>query len=284
MAAWSYLTAYSGVTLLLRPDAAPWRNLFEGHFLAVEIVGLVGLLRFTALFPKPLVEVPLELPGTLPRSLKPLHRASVWMLRPWSPAIVGAIVLAALWSLSVSRSAPLGDAGLSPFMDLVRFAAAGVVVINLRRSWTRADHAEAGRLTWLLVALILLTGVLLLLIGGNVLLAVTDWPEPGVAWRPLLVDAGLVGFLVSLSMSLLYDGRVDAIFAASRIGAIATVATLGLFLAAALEALFTGALQGLSVRTGVGTVLAFVILVAVHRGMLRSIERLLTRIPGLERA
>ena len=97
-------------------------------------------------------------------------------------------------------------------------------------------------------------------------------------------DAGLVGFLVSLSMSLLYDGRVDAVLAASRIGAIATVVTLGLFLAAALEALFTGALQGLSLRTGVGTLLAFVVVVAVHRGMLRSIERLLTRLPGLERA
>jgi hypothetical protein len=284
MAAWSYLTAYSGVTLLLMPDGAPWRNLFEGHFLAVEIVGLVGLLRFTALFPRPLVEAPLELPGTLPRSLRPLHRASVWMLRPWAPAIVGATVLALLWSLSASRGAPLGDAGLSPFMDLVRLAAAGVVVINSRRSWTRADPQEAGRLTWLLVALTLLTGVLLLLIGGNVLLAVTGWPEPEVAWRPLLIDAGLIGFLVSLSMSLLYDGRIDPILAASRIGATATVVTLGLFLAAALEALFTGALEGLSLRTGVGTLLAFVVVVAVHRGMLRSIERLLTRIPGPERA
>jgi hypothetical protein len=157
-------------------------------------------------------------------------------------------------------------------------------VVNLRRSWRRADRDDAGRLTWLLVALAFLTGAVLLLIGGNVLVAVTDWPEPRVAWRPLLIDAGLVAFLISVTMSVLYVGRVDAMLAATRIGSLATVITLGLFLAAGLEALFTEALTGLSFRTGVGTLLAFVIVVATHRGLLRSIERLFAQTPGLERA
>jgi hypothetical protein len=169
-------------------------------------------------------------------------------------------------------------------MDVFRFAAAALVVMNLRRSWSRADRADAGRLTWLLVALAFLTGVLLLLIGGNVLIAVTHWPEPEVAWRPILIDVGLVAFLISVTMSILYGGSLDATLAATRIGALATVVTLGLFLAAALEALFTGALGGLSFRTGVGTLLSFVIVVALHRGMLRSIERLFGQMPGLQRA
>jgi hypothetical protein len=284
LAAWSYLTAYSGVTLLLRPDPVAWRSLFEGHFLVVEILGLVGLLRFTALFPQPLADAPLELPATLPSALEPLHDASVWILKPWAPWVLGAGVLAVLWSLTASRGIPLGDAGLSPLMDLVRFVAAGLVVLNLRRSWGRADRADVGRMTWLLVALAFLTGALLLLIGGNVWIAVTGWPEPDVAWRPLLIDIGLVGFLVSLAMSVLYDGGLDAVIAASRIGAVATVVTLGLFLAAALEALFTGALAGFSLRAGVGTLLAFVVIVAMHRGMVRSLERLFAQMPGFERA
>jgi hypothetical protein len=198
--------------------------------------------------------------------------------------LVGGAVLLTLWSLTAGRGASLGDAGLSPLMDVVRFAAAGLVVINLRRSWSRATREQAARMTWLLVALAFLTGILLVLIGGNVLLAVTDWPEPNVAWRPLLIDVGLIGFLISLTMSVLYAGRLDAALAASRIGAIATVGTLGLFLAAALEALFTEALQGLSLRTGVGTLLAFVLVVAMHRGMLRSVEKVLVQMPGFERA
>jgi len=284
LGAWSYLTAYSGVTLLLRPASPVLRSAFEGHFLAVEMVGLVGLVSFTALFPKPLVETSLAPPAALPPSLKPLHAISVWMLKPWAPWLVAGVVLIVLWSLTASRGAPLGDAGLSPLMDFVRFAAAGLVVTNLRRSWRSATHDQAARLTWLLVALAFLTGVLLVLIGGNVLLAVTDWPEPDVAWRPLLVDVGLIGFLTSLTMSVLYAGRLDAALAASRIGAIATVGTLGLFLAAALEALFTEALEGLSLRTGVGTLLAFVLVVAMHRSMLRSIEKVLVQMPGFERA
>jgi len=281
LGAWSYLTAYSGVTLLLRPDVVSWRSLFEGHFLVVEILGLVGLLRFTALFPRPLAETPLELPPTLPPALAPLHAASVWILRSWAPWVCGAGVLALLWALTVSRGTPLGDAGLSPLMDLVRFVAAGLVVLNLRRSWARADRADAAKLTWLLVALAFLTGALLLLIGGNVWMAVTGWPEPEVAWRPLLVDVGLVGFMISMTMSVLYSGSLDAVLAATQIGAVATVITLGLFLAAALEALFTGALA--SLRTGAGTLLAFVIVVAMHRGMVRSLQRLLAQVPGLER-
>jgi hypothetical protein len=284
LGAWSYLTAYSGVTLLLRPASPGLRSAFEGHFLAVEIVGLIGLVSFTALFPKPLVETPLAPPATLPPGLRPLHAASVWMLKPWAPWLVGGVVLVTLWSLTVSRGMPLGDAGLSPLMDVVRFAAAGLVVINLRRSWRRATREQAARMTWLLVGLAFLTGILLVLIGGNVLLAVTDWPEPDVSWRPLLIDVGLVGFLISLTMSVMYAGRLDAALAASRIGAVATVGTLGLFLAAALEALFTDALQGLSLRTGVGTLLAFVLIVAMHRGMLRSVEKVLVQMPGFERA
>jgi hypothetical protein len=284
MGAWSYLTAYSGVTLLLQPTSPVLRSAFEAHFLAVEMIGLIGLVSFTALFPKPLVETPLAAPPTLPRSLEPVHDVSVWMLKPWAPWLVGGIVLIALWSLAASRGTSLGDAGLSPLMDVVRFAAAGLVVMNLRRSWSRATREQAARMTWLLVALAFLTGILLVLIGGNVLLAVTDWPEPDVAWRPLLIDVGLIGFLISVTMSIMYAGRLDAALAASRIGAIATVGTLGLFLAAALEALFTGALQGLSLRTGVGTLLAFVLVVAMHRGMLRSVEKVLVRMPGFERA
>lgn len=282
LGAWSYLTAYSGVTLLLRPDAGAWRAAFEAHFLAVEVVGLVGLLRFTALFPSPLADRSLEPPPTLPRALHPLHAFSVWLLGARAPWIAGIVVLGSLWGVTAGRGLAVGDAGLSRLMDVVRFMVAGLVVLNLRRSWGRASPEDAGRLAWLFIGLAFVTGALFLLIGGNILLAVTDWREPVMAWRPLLLDLGLVAFLVAVAMGILYRGRIDAAQAARKIGAFATVATLGLFLAAALEALFTGGALGGGdyLRTGVGTLIAFVVLVSTHGALVRSLERGLAHLMG----
>jgi len=56
--------------------------------------------------------------------------------------------------------------------------------------------------------------------------------------------------------------------------------TLGLFLAAALEALFAGGvLAAFSLRTGVGTVIAFVAIVSTFRALVRYLDRLLKQIP-----
>jgi hypothetical protein len=254
--------------------------LFEGHFLAVEVIGLVGLLRFTSLFPRSLAEQSLEVPPTLPPALHPFHTASVWMLEPLSPWIVGLVAVVILWGITAARGLGVADAGLSGLMDIFRFAAAGLVVLNLRRSWGRATGEEAGRLGWLAVALAVVTGALLLLVGGNVLMAVTDWPEPVFPWRPLLLDLGLAGFLAAAALGILYRGTLDATQASRRIGAFATTATFGLFLAAGLEALFTGGLAGFGLRTGVGTLLAFVIVVSTHRGLVRSLERAFAQLPG----
>jgi hypothetical protein len=279
LGAWSYLTAYSGVTLLLRSPGGT-RAIFDAHFLVVEVAGLVGLIRFASLFPRPLLDQPLPAPPDLPAALRPLHVASVWMLRPVSPWIVGAAVMVGLWILSSVRGTPIGDAGLDPVMDVVRFAGAGLVVLNLRRSWGRATGEDAGGLLWLLASLTFLIGTLLIFIGANVLMAVAEWPDPLVAWRPLLMDVGLVGFLCGLSVAVLYRGSIEPARAVRRIASFTSVATLGLFLAAGLEALFSGSvLAGFSLRTGVGTIVAFAIVLSTSRGLVRALDRGLSMLP-----
>ena len=279
LGAWSYLTAYSGVTLLLR-DPGGERMLFDAHFLAIEVAGLVGLIRFTALFPRPLTDGPLPAPATLPRALHPVHVATVWMLRPAAPWIVGGVVLVGLWLLMWMGGEPIGDAGLHPLMDLVRFAGAGLIVLNLRRSWGRATGEEADRLVWLLASLAFLIGTLLVFIGANVLVAVAGWPEPVLPWRPLLLDLGLLGFVVGLAAAVLYDGALDPLSTVRRIASFSTVAALALFLAAGLEALFSGSVvAGFALRTGVGTIIAFAIVLSTHRGLVRAIERTFSVIP-----
>jgi hypothetical protein len=279
LGAWSYLTAYSGVTLLLRSPGGT-RALFDAHFLIVEVAGLVGLIRFTSLFPRPLIDQSLSAPPNLPAALRPFHVASVWLLRPVSPWIAGAAVMVGLWILSAARDAPIGDAGLDPVMDVVRFAGAGLVVLNLRRSWAHATGEDAGRLLWLLASLTFLIGSLLLFIGANVLMAVAGWPEPLVPWRPLLMDVGLVGFLGGLALAVLYQGSIEPARVVRRIASFATVVTLGLFLAAGLEALFSGSvLAGFSPRTGVGTIIAFATVLSTSRGLVRALERGFSLLP-----
>lgn len=281
LGAWAYLLAYSGLTLLLRPSSPGlWRTLFEGHFLVVELLGLIGLVRFTALFPRRLLDYPLPAPPTLPPVLGPVHTVSVWMLKPFAPWLVSALLAVGLWSLEMAQGGTAADAVLHPAMDVFRVAMAGLVVLNLQRSWGRAEREGAARLAWLLVSLAALTGVLLLYIGANVLVSVTGWPEPDVAWRPLLVDVGVMGFMIALALSILYRGSRDPRPLARRMLASASVATLGLFLAAALEALFTGGiLAAFSLRTGVGTVIAFVAIVSTFRALVRYADQLLKQIP-----
>jgi hypothetical protein len=94
------------------------------------------------------------------------------------------------------------------------------------------------------------------------------------------VDIGVLAFLIALAMSVVYRGPIDPQKLGRRILSGAAVATVGLFLAAALEAVLSGGiLAGLSLRTGVGTVIAFATVVSTHRGLIRGLERVLQQIP-----
>jgi hypothetical protein len=275
--AWSYLMAYSGATLLFRPPAPGMRReVFEAHFLVVEVIGLVGLVRFTSIFPRELTEAELEPMPTLPRVFLPFHHASVLMRGARAPLVAAVVVLVMLWGWMLAAGRPLSDAGLSPAMDLVRFCAAGLVVMNLRRAWTCATEGDRDGLTWLLVALAVLLATLSVLIGGNMLVAVTGFPEPDVAWRPILLDLGLVGFLVAIALSVLDRGRSDPIRALHVTASAGAGVTIGLFLAAGLEAFFSGQLlSGISLRRGVGTALSFAVVLSTYRALQSFIGRLL---------
>lgn len=276
-ATWSYLMAYSGVTMLFRPaGAGPAREIFEAHFLVIEVLGLASLLRFTSIFPRSLSPDELRAIETLPRILVPFHDISVVMRRPTAPFLAGVGVLAVAWSWSAFFEGGIGNAGLSPLMDIARFCAAGLVVMNLRRAWTAATEGDRDALVWLAVALSVLFGSLALLIGGNVLVAVTGFPEPDVAWRPILLDIGLIGFLVAVALSVLSHGERDPARVARRVAGSAAVGTVGLFLAAGLEALFSGELlAAVALRSGVGTAVAFAVILSTHRGLARLVDRVM---------
>jgi len=276
---WAYLMAYSGVTMLLRPNPGLARDVFEGHFLLVEMIGLAGLLRFTALFPAALDPARIEPPPTLPPVLLPAHTVSVWMLRPAAPWVVGALLLVALWGGALATGGTVADAGLTFPMNAVRFVAAGLVVMNLRWAWGRTDDEGRERMLWLLVGLTLLLGSVTLMIGGKVLVAVAGFREPGVAWHPLVLDLGVIGFFAGMAFSILYRGPIQPLKVVRKVATVCSAIALGLFLAAGLEALLSGGiLLSLSIRTGVGSALAAATMVSTYRSFERFFDRIASKI------
>lgn len=277
LGAWSYLMAYSGMTMLLRP-AGPGlaREIFEAHFLVVEVLGLAALLRFTSIFPRPLGSDELRPAATLPAAFMPFHRFGVVMRARWAPWIAGGLVLAVLWGWTLTTGGALSDAGLSPLMDVIRFTAAGLVVANVHRAWAMATEGDRDALMWLAAALTMLLGSVAVLIGGNVLVAVTGFPEPDVAWRPILLDAGSVAFFIGLAMSVLHKGARDPARLTRKVTVATIVITCGLFIAAGLEAVLSGAmLASWALRPGVGSAVALAVVLSTYRGATRALERVL---------
>ena len=275
LGAWSYLLAYPGIVLLLRPDPGLTRGVFEAHFLLVEAFGLAGFVRFTTMFPRPLGRQDLTAASALPFWIRPAQGIRTWLVGPSAPWLAAfAVVALVLWFGSMTRR-PLADAGLDPGMNLVRLAAAAIVVANLRRSWLSGSGDARHRLTWLVVGLSLLLASIAVLIGGNILMVVTGWPEPAVAWRPILLDLGIIGFIAGLSAGLLSAGSRDPTALTRRIVSLSTLVLLGLFLATALEALLSSALVGrISLPRGTGTVIALATMGSTFGRFLRFIERL----------
>lgn len=262
LAAWSYLVAYSGIIMLLRPadQGSPARALFAGHFLVVELLGLAALVRFTAEFPAPLAPSDTTPPDALPVGFRGLQHLRRWLLTPAAPWLMGGGLAVVLLGLNKAMGRAAEDAGLWGLMDLVRFGALAVVVANLRRSYLMGSRESRRRLHWLAVGFASLLTALSLIIGGNVLFTATGWSIPVVNWRPLVLDLGVMGLLWGATMGVLYDGALQP----GRIGRHLVIAAaallLALLLAAGLEALFSDALLArVSLPRGTGTVVAFLL-------------------------
>ncbi len=258
LAAWGYVMAYSAVVALLQPSADGLaRTLFEAHFPLVEALGLAGAIRFSALFPSRVLPADTAPPESVPlglRSLQRLRRAVLGPVAPWVAAVLSVVLL-----LTVNRvtGGILQEAPLNPFAATIRFAAFTAVVLNLRISWIRVRGADREQMLWAMVGLTLLLGCLGILIGGNVLLAVTGWRIPLVNWRPVVLDLSLLGLLWGTVMGVLYGGALTPARIGRTVVLLSCAVTSALFLAAGLEALFSDVLMArLALPPGLGTALA----------------------------
>ena len=259
VAVWSYLLGYVGLIALLQPagGGAAGRLLFQSHFLVVEMVGLAALMRFSALFPRPLEPGDLRSPETLGPGLGALQRLRHLLLRPAAPWLAAGGGVGAALVVGGVLGEPPSRAVLLGLVDGLRFAALSAVVLNLRRAYLLSTPRERESARWLGVGFALLVASLALLMGGNVLTAVTGWRVAYVNWRPIILDLGLLGFVWGTSMGAVYRGGLRSGAVGRGVVTGSALALVTLLLGAGLEALLSDALlAGLDLPRGIGTGLA----------------------------
>ncbi len=279
--AWGYLLAYPGIVVILRPDPGLLRLAFETHFLLVETLGLAALLRFTCLFPQPIVLAGATTGGSadwLAGALRPLRRALTRADVAWGAALILPVVLVAA---TRAAGTPTGDAGLHPVMDVFRVTVAAAVVLNLHDSWARADAAGRRRMGWLLAALCALLASVLLVIGGNILLSATGWTDPPFSWRPVVLDLGVLGFVGGLAATQLAPAERSPVRTA-RVLVLGTSLLLTVLLTATvLEVLLSSGIFGpVALPAGLGTAMGAAAIGSVSAPLLRFYGRLLEQWPG----
>lgn len=272
LSAWSYLLAYSGTTVLFAPDlGSPFRFAFEAHFLGVEAVGLAALLRFTTLFPTPLHDSDLRPPDQLAVGLRTAQHLRLLMLRPWGPWVFGAVALALVLGVNAGMGRTTQDTALLPLTDILRLLALAVVVLNLRVSFVSSGRDDRRHMFWMVVGFTLLVGAVGALLGGNVLVAVTRWEIPGLNWRPIVLDLGVMGLLWGTGMAVFYEGAMRPGVFTRRATVFLSMLTMALFLAAGMETL----LVARSLAQGIGTVLAAVAVGLLYATTRRPLESML---------
>jgi hypothetical protein len=279
MAVWAYLLAYSGMVILVSPAAdSSLRWIFDAHFLLVEALGLAALIRFTALFPEPLRPGMLRDPRTLAPGLRAAQRFRIRLLGPAAPWVAGTAAAVLTIGVNAALGRSIQNAALLPLADLLRLGALTVVVLNLRRAFFSAPPAGRTRVTWVALGFTVLVGAVGLVLGGNVLTAVTGWAAPRLNWRPIILHLGVIGLLSGTAMGVTYAGRVDPAPLVRRVAVVLGMATVMLFLAAGLEMLLSGGVSALFVLPhGAGTLLAVVVMLVVYRRSQRPLEAFLSQ-------
>lgn len=273
LSAWSYLLAYSGITVLFAPDTgSALRFAFEAHFLGVEALGLAALVRFTTVFPRDLSPAALRSPEDLAVGLRTGQHLRLVLLRPWGPWVTAAVALALVLGVNAALGRSTQDTALLPLTDLMRILALAAVVLNLRVAFVSADRTNRRYMFWTVVGFTLLVGAVGALLGGNVLLAVTGWEIEGFNWRPVVLDLGVMGLLWGTAMAVFYNGAMRPGVFTRRLTVMFSMLTAALFLAAGMETLLVARS---ALPPGFGTVVAVVAVGILYVTSRRALESML---------
>jgi hypothetical protein len=177
-----------------------------------------------------------------------------------------------------AQGRPVQDAPLIVLADVFRLTALTVVILNLRAAFMSTDTQGRRAGFWFVVGFTLLLAAVGVLLGGNVLTAVTEWSIPGFNWRPVVLDLGVLGLIWGSCMGIAYRGARKPGPLARRAALLAATVTVALLLAAGLESVITHVVATpVVLPRGVGTLAAFLAMWLLYVRIRRPVEGLLYR-------
>lgn len=241
------------LTVETSPDSVSVNFQYGGGWISQSasasfVLAVAAFLRFTSLFPGPLIA------GRLPRSRWPraFRTARSAFLRPavvWVGAIAVLVVLRLVPSL-VARLVGLEEqaAGPLPRTFVVSLIAAGVILIaytlgsmslgavNLRDSYRLAVPAERKRILWVVAGFSAASWMLVGAFGLVLLMATAglDFDKLGIVIPLAIVFSPLV-LVVSATVGILYSGAIDPGLALQKSTLYGILGALGVVAFAAIE-------------------------------------------------
>jgi hypothetical protein len=270
----SYPLAGEPVWGMLRASGIPRWGIMavDTLFPLAAVAAMAMLIRFSALFPRPLN------PGDLrahsrSRAARFVVAAQVWTMggTRLRRAALWFCMLAVVLPQAISIASGGGAAGMiagqiSRYVTVAALLATLVIApANLRASYRRADAAERRHIFWVLEGCVLVAAVVLIASALKLLQNATGYTPPVPYWFALSLMGGFMGLLTCLAFAMFGSGALDPALAIRRTAVASAVGLMTVVLFATLEQLlqgYVGARLGLSDRaggvlTGVAVGLAF---------------------------
>lgn len=230
------------VELLLNP----------GLIIVCMVAGLAALLRFSAIFPRPLEPGDVPVRGLAARVQRRLLDAR----GVWAAALLafGLVALSAAAGHAASALWGIAPAIIGKFVLCAILAAAmSLAVLNLRVGYRRADAEGRRRIYWVVVGVFAATTLLLLASAVKVVQLATGFTVAVTAWFPFALVAAFLVMLGCLAIAMFYAGALDPALAMRRTAVFGLVGFAMIFVFTGMEQLVQAHLGdwlGLSDRLG----------------------------------
>lgn len=259
--------------------------------IAAWLLAVSAFLRFSALFPRPLVD---RLPP--PRRLRFLRTLRNALLGPWTIWIVAVIAIVlvryapglvarALGVDSLERATEVQALLISVNVGtmLVAYLLIPAIIMvmgvrNLRASYRLSTPDERRRMLWVVTGFSSAGWLIVLAVAGVVAVGALDVPERLAVIIPVLFVLAPLVLVLGAALGVLYHGAIDSALALQRSTIFGILGALGIFLFAGVENALSALVErGLALPGFLGPMLAggivAAILIPVQRKMSAAIAR-----------
>lgn len=259
--------------------------------IAAWLLAVSAFLRFSALFPRPLME---RLPP--PRRFRFLRAIRISLLRPWTIWIVAliaivlvryapGIVAGALGVDSLERATEVQALLLTVNVGtmLVAYILIPAIIMvlgvrNLRTSYRLSTPDDRRRMLWVVAGFSSAGWLIVLAVAAVVAVGALDVPERLAVIVPVLFVLAPLVLVLGAALGVLYHGAIDSALALQRSTIFGILGAIGIFLFAGVENALSALVErGLALPGFLGPMLAGGIVAAILIPVQRKVSAAIAR-------